>query len=88
MRRLRYLVRTNKDPLSIVITASPAEKSRPAVRAIWWPKLREKDATRTRASRAAIPFRASRVRSALPLSTRTSSKSYAGSPSSTRHSSA
>jgi hypothetical protein len=51
---------------SITTAASPSACASPALIEIWWPKLREKDSTRTRRSDAASPRRRSRVPSRLP----------------------
>ena len=64
---------------SIITVASPRARSRPAVIAAWWPKLRERVTTRTRSSAAAISRSSRGVSSVLPSSTITSSN---GSPSS------
>ena len=55
----------------MITTASPSTWSRPAVNAIWWPKLREKLTPLTRASRAARSLISAHERSREPSSTST-----------------
>ena len=58
----------------MITTASPSARSRPAVIAIWWPKLRENEMTLKRASLAASIFSCSRDLSFEPSLTNTTSQ--------------
>ena len=65
-------------------TASPRAWSRPAVIAVWWPKLRDRRTTRTRGSLAARSSTIFAVPSLDPSSTRTSSSGRPSSAAKTR----
>src|SRR5437764_901655 len=69
---------------SIITTASPRAWSRPAVIAVWWPKLRDSVTILTRSSAAAISARIAGVSSLEPSSTITSSHGRPSSASCTR----
>ncbi len=53
----------------MMTVARPVTASRPAVTAVWWPKLRERQRTTTRGSAAWMARRRMAVRSLEPSST-------------------